>query len=168
MKRELFEEILAIPYTAGDAVDRLGFLSAVLAVNVSSSSGGGGGNSGGSGSGNGSGSGSSGSGSAGSSAAPADNTAKTVKISVLHSDDEEGTFEPALDPRLFLNETIVERDNKGKISDVYANAVVIGEGTINLGIDLLGCKRYVEFVAATSATVGGLAVVLGDSGVNSV
>ena len=32
MKRELFQNVTAIPYTSGDAIDRSGFLSAVVAV----------------------------------------------------------------------------------------------------------------------------------------
>lgn len=36
MKRELFQNVLAIPYTAGDAIDRTGFLSAVLGFNAAS------------------------------------------------------------------------------------------------------------------------------------
>ena len=35
MKRELFRNIKAQPYTAGDAVDRAGFQSAVLSASVS-------------------------------------------------------------------------------------------------------------------------------------
>ncbi len=34
MKRELFQNITAIPYTSGNAVDRSGFLSAVIGANV--------------------------------------------------------------------------------------------------------------------------------------
>jgi len=34
MKRELFQNITAIPYTSGDAIDREGFLSAVIGANV--------------------------------------------------------------------------------------------------------------------------------------
>ena len=36
MKRELFQNITAIPYTSGDAIDREGFLSAVIGANVPS------------------------------------------------------------------------------------------------------------------------------------
>ena len=36
MKRELFQNITAIPYTSGDAIDRGGFLSAVIGANVAS------------------------------------------------------------------------------------------------------------------------------------
>ena len=36
MKRELFQNITAIPYTSGDAIDRAGFLSAVIGANVAS------------------------------------------------------------------------------------------------------------------------------------
>lgn len=34
MKRELFQNITAIPYTSGDAIDKTGFLSAVIGANV--------------------------------------------------------------------------------------------------------------------------------------
>ena len=34
MKRELFQNITAIPYKSGDAIDRTGFLSAVIGANV--------------------------------------------------------------------------------------------------------------------------------------
>ncbi len=34
MKRELFQNITAIPYVSGDAIDRTGFLSAVIGANV--------------------------------------------------------------------------------------------------------------------------------------
>ncbi len=34
MKRTLFQNITAIPYTSGDAIDREGFLSAVIGANV--------------------------------------------------------------------------------------------------------------------------------------
>ena len=36
MKRNLFQNITAIPYTSGDAIDRTGFLSAVLGFNAAS------------------------------------------------------------------------------------------------------------------------------------
>ena len=36
MKRELFQNITAIPYTPGEAIDRTGFLSAVIGANVAS------------------------------------------------------------------------------------------------------------------------------------
>lgn len=36
MKRELFQNITAIPYTSGDAIDRSGFLSAVIGANAAS------------------------------------------------------------------------------------------------------------------------------------
>lgn len=36
MKRSLFQNITAIPYTSGDAIDRGGFLSAVIGANVAS------------------------------------------------------------------------------------------------------------------------------------
>ena len=36
MKRELFQNVTAIPYTSGDAIDRTGFLSAVLGFNAAS------------------------------------------------------------------------------------------------------------------------------------
>jgi len=38
MKRELFQNITAIPYTSGDAIDREGFLSAVIGANVAAGS----------------------------------------------------------------------------------------------------------------------------------
>ena len=34
MKRELFQNITAIPYTSGDAIDKTGFLSAVIGANI--------------------------------------------------------------------------------------------------------------------------------------
>ncbi len=36
MKRALFQNITAIPYTSGSAIDRTGFLSAVIGANVAS------------------------------------------------------------------------------------------------------------------------------------
>ena len=36
MKRNLFQNITAIPYKSGDAIDRSGFLSAVIGTNVAS------------------------------------------------------------------------------------------------------------------------------------
>lgn len=36
MKRTLFESISVIPYTSGDAIDREGFLSAIIAANAAS------------------------------------------------------------------------------------------------------------------------------------
>lgn len=36
MKRNLFQNVTAIPYTSGEAIDREGFLSAILAANVAS------------------------------------------------------------------------------------------------------------------------------------
>ena len=36
MKRELFQNITAIPYTSGEVIDRTGFLSAVIGANVAS------------------------------------------------------------------------------------------------------------------------------------
>lgn len=37
MKRELFQNITAIPYESGSAIDRTGFLSAVIGANVAAS-----------------------------------------------------------------------------------------------------------------------------------
>lgn len=36
MKRELFQNITAIPYTSGEAINREGFLSAVIGANIAS------------------------------------------------------------------------------------------------------------------------------------
>ena len=36
MKRELIQNVKAIPYTSGEAIDRAGFLSAVCAVKAAS------------------------------------------------------------------------------------------------------------------------------------
>lgn len=37
MKRALFQNVMAIPYTSGSAIDRTGFLSAVIGANVNAS-----------------------------------------------------------------------------------------------------------------------------------
>ena len=36
MKRNLFQNVTAIPYKSGEAIDRTGFLSAVIGANVAS------------------------------------------------------------------------------------------------------------------------------------
>ena len=130
MKRELFQNITAIPYKSGDAIDRTGFLSAVIGMNAAAGA--------------------------------------EVKIKVEHSDDGE-TFEPVVDELVFpetqtkggelafKNEPIEAEDAEGSVA---------AGGVVNIDVDLVGLKSVVKFTV--TGAEDGLAVVLGDAGVQPV
>lgn len=113
MKRELFENVRVIPGGTGAAVDRAGFLSAVLGISAKA--------------------------------------ADTLKIKVEHADTVDGTFAAPNDP--FVGVT-------GALKDVDINA---GE-TVNICLDLIGCKEYVKISVEGSATGQEInsALILGD------
>ncbi len=113
MKRELFENVKVIPGGLSAAIDRTGFLSAVLGVSAQAED--------------------------------------TLKIKAEHSDTENGEFTEIDDQ--FIGIT-------GALEDV-----AVGEGqTVNICIDLLGCKRYIKLSVEGSAEGQALssAVALGD------
>lgn len=113
MKRELFENVRVIPGGTGAAIDRAGFLSAVLGISAK--------------------------------------VADTLKIKVEHADTADGTFTALDDP--FVGVT-------GALGDVGVKA---GE-TVNICLDLIGCKEYVKISVEGSATGQEIssALILGD------
>ncbi len=113
MKRELFENVKVIPGGTGAAIDRTGFLSAVLGVSAKA--------------------------------------ADTVKVKVEHADTADGVFKVLDDP--FAGVT-------GALQDVIVEA----DETVNICIDLIGCRQYVRISVEGSAegqTISS-ALVLGD------
>lgn len=113
MKRELFENVRVIPGGTGVAIDRTGFLSAVLGISVKK--------------------------------------ADTLKIKVEHADTSTGTFEVLDDPFVCV---------ESSLEDVAVNA----DETVNICIDLIGCKQYVKVsvVGSTEGQTISSALVLGD------
>ncbi|MDR1465435.1 MAG: hypothetical protein LBJ11_09080 [Oscillospiraceae bacterium] len=74
-------------------------------------------------------------------------------VTVAHCDTEDGTFEPVKDTRLFGDGTKVADD--GSVSAVIPTEA---DDLLNVGIDLVGCKQFIQFTAA-----GAFALALGDS-----
>lgn len=106
MKRALFGSLFVSPYTSGDAVDRIGYSSAVLAAKVTA--------------------------------------AGTLSVAVTHADAADGTFEAVADERVIL----------------YGTGEAAENSTVNVGIDLSGCKRFVKITPdGVTATY---ALALGD------
>lgn len=106
MKRELYKNIRLSPYTSGAAIDRQGFLSAVLAASVS--------------------------------------VAGTLAVAVTHADTSDGTYTAVADEAVIL----------------YGLGAAEQGDTVTVGIDLIGCKRYVKFtITGVTATY---ALALGD------
>lgn len=91
----------------------------------------------------------------------------TIKFEILTSDTADGTFEKVLDERLFLDNTKEEKDGEGKVVGYYAEATVAADEVLNLDIDLLGCKQFIQ-VKVTSAATAVYAVALGDSNIMPV
>lgn len=119
MKRELFENVKVVPGGNGAAIDRAGFLSAVLGISAK--------------------------------------VADTLKIKVEHADTSTGTFTVLDDP--FVGVT-------GGMEDVDVKAAE----TVNVCIDLIGCKQYVKVSIEGSATGQEIssAMILGDPAVAPV
>lgn len=136
MKRELLESVKAIPYTLEQVVDRLGALSAVLGISVTSAT---------------------------------DDAQATV--TVTHADASDGTFEAVPDERIFLEDTIVERDSTGKFVRSIATMPVVTGDLLNVDIDLLGCKQFVKVAVtydggASPSVTAAYALTLGDNHTN--
>ena len=74
-------------------------------------------------------------------------TAGTLSATVTHSDTENGTYEAVPDPYIVLGEP--------------AETELEAGGTVNVDIDLVGCKQFVKIMAGGTATAT-LAVALGD------
>ena len=138
MKRELFQNITAIPYTSGDAIDRTGFLSAVSGANVA----------------------------AGAElkikVEHSDDGETFVPVTdelvfpETHTKGGEFTFKDVL-----AAETGKEEDEgKGENEDDTEDTAELG-GVVNIDVDLVGLKKIVKFTV--TGAEGGLAVVLGDA-----
>lgn len=88
-------------------------------------------------------------------------------VTVLDADIANGTFEPVLDIRLFMNDSIITRDAQGRITQVSSNVPVAAGDLLNVGIDLISCRQYVQFVVsyaggASPSVSATYAVALGD------
>lgn len=71
-----------------------------------------------------------------------ENTVAT--ITVAHCDTSDGEYSLVTDERLFLDDTIVERDAKNKsVQSIVTVGAAEGE-LVNIDIDLVGCKRFVK------------------------
>lgn len=106
MKRELYKNIKLSPYTSGAAIDRQGFLSAVLAASVS--------------------------------------VAGTLAVAVTHSDTSGGTYTAVADEAVIL----------------YGLGAAAQGDVKTVGIDLIGCKRFIKI--APSGVTATYALALGD------
>lgn len=136
MKKMLLESVKVIPLTSGQTVDRLGALSAVLGLSVTSADAG-----------------------------------ALAKVTVTHADDSAETFEAVPDERIFMDGTVVERDNTGKFVQSFVKLPVATGDLLNVDIDLVGCKQFVKFVVTfedadgeAATAVATQVVVLGDYG----
>ncbi len=130
MKRELLKEIAVKLSPSGRAIDREGFLSAVLAVSVGSITG--------------------------------DPDSATLTVTLTHADAADGDFVPVPDAMIDPE----RRSWEGGIQKI----VVSDQEELCLGMDLLGCKRFIKVSHAITFTGGttpkadaaAYALVLGD------
>ena len=144
MKRELFGNVLAIPYSSGSAIDRSGFLSAVIGttadpgaeitVKVEHSD-------------------------DGATFSPV--TDKQVFPGYTTKKDEDGQMTFTV-PEPSAEDGAVGEEAKSAETDDVATTVA---GAVNIDVDLVGLKNYVKFTVTGG---GSLAVVLGDSATQPV
>lgn len=118
MRRMLFEQVKVVPGGVGVVVDRTGFLSAILGVNVTAG------------------------------------TDSNLKVTVQHSDTEDGEFVAVDDSHIGV---------EGALKEIKVSA---GD-MVNMDIDLIGCKPYIKIEVVTEATAT-YALVLGDCSRNPV
>lgn len=117
MKRELIQNTKVAPYTSGAVIDRLGFLSAIIAAAVG--------------------------------------TAGDLTLTFTHSDTEDGTFEAVTDSYIAV-------DNGATTGGVVTVPAEAGD-TVNVDIDLVGCKQFIKVdIAGDAATASTFAYALGD------
>ncbi len=81
----------------------------------------------------------------------------TASVMLSHSDTEDGEFQPVADAEAYLWYKVDE-----KKPGVLAGIAVSGDEDVNVGIDLLGCRRFVKI------TVSFLDRDNGDAGVTHV
>ncbi len=89
---------------------------------------------------------------------------EAVSIRIEHSDTEDGGFTAVEDAEVFPSLHIKDPKKAPGVTE----GVMLGEGeSVNIDVDLLGCKRYVKITAVPEggqADAGYIsAVVLGDS-----
>ena len=87
--------------------------------------------------------------------------AGALKIIVKDCDTAGGTFTQVHDTRLFLEATRITRDSEQKITDVFTTATVAVGDELQLDIDLVGCKQFVQ-VIVSGAGAATAALALGD------
>lgn len=138
MKRALFQNITAIPYTSGDAINREGFLSAVIGANVAS----------------------------GAEVTVKVEHSDDGETFVAVTDERVFPETPTEGGVLtFKNET-VEAVALADDGDGEAESPVAAGGLVNIDVDLVGLKNIVKFTV--TGTESALAVVLGDSNAQPV
>jgi hypothetical protein len=82
----------------------------------------------------------------------------TLTLTVTHSDEESGTFEPVTDTR--LEATGLNRATTGGVINVEVEEA----GTVNVDLDLVGCKQFIQVAASGAAAAGAaFAIALGDA-----
>lgn len=122
MKRELLQNVKVQPFASGTAVERAGFLSAVVGAVIG--------------------------------------TAGTLTLTIKHSDDG-ATFETVKDELVFP-------DKKTK-DGAYTTDALKKDDVVNIDIDLVGLKDFVQITASGDAAEGTtLAIALGDSRVQGI
>lgn len=136
MKRALFENVKVIPNGVKVAVDRSGFLSAVLGITIESITG--------------------------------NPTASNLSVQLEHSDTETGEFKPVEDTLLGIDHEVIISGGKGtgKLKPISIEDTT----TINIDLDLVGCKPFIKITVGVVFEGGSSpaadissALVLGDS-----
>ena len=142
MKRELFQNITAIPYKSGDAINREGFLSAVIGANVSSGA------------------------EVTITVTHSDDgktyEAVTDKLVFPEAQTKGGVLKFTAPT---VEAVIAEDAKNGETSATSAGSTPAGM-LVGIDVDLVGLKNFVKFAVTGAETA--LAVVLGDAAVQPV
>ena len=81
----------------------------------------------------------------------------TLTFTVTHADAEDGEFEAVADTRLEANDGAATEDG-------VINVEVEEAGSVNVDLDLVGCKPFIKVTASGAAASGAtFAYALGDS-----
>lgn len=142
MKRNLFQNVTAIPYKSGEAINRTGFLSAVIGANVSSGA------------------------EVTITVTHSDDgeTFEAVTDKLVFPDTQtEGGVLKFTAPTV---ETVIDEDAKTNETPAAPAGSTPAGMLVGIDVDLVGLKNFVKF--AVTGAEAALAVVLGDAAVQPV
>ncbi len=74
-----------------------------------------------------------------------------ARVTLTHADAKDGSYEPVLDHRVFMDETGTDRDGDGHVAAAFTTVTVAEGDLVNIEIDLLGCKQFIKVSVAYTA-----------------